>query len=202
MVVSRKPDDEVPQYGKELVCDGPDDGVYNGTDEVGIGLLDGPGEVDGHPEVGTGMPDERVFDGHPEVGTGMPGEWVCEGPAKVGTGMPSDGVCDGKDEVGNGIPGEEVRDGPDEVGNLHDEIGNGRHNEGLCDGPAKVDNLFDDGGNGTSRVTKRAADRPVERAAAEENDELVETNYEQEEEDIAADTYVDPIRDWDSLRNP
>ncbi|KAK0580005.1 hypothetical protein LWI29_034931 [Acer saccharum] len=42
----------------------------------------------------------------------------------------------------------------------------------------------------------------AERAADEENDELVETDYEQEEEDIAADTCVDPTRDWDSLRNP
>ncbi|KAI9180576.1 hypothetical protein LWI28_006195 [Acer negundo] len=156
MVVSRKPDDKVLQYDKELVCDGPDKGVYDRPDEVGIGLFDGPGEVDRHSEVGTSMPDERVFDGHPEVGTGMLGEGVCEGP----------------DEVGNGMPGE------------------------------GVDDLFDDGGNGTSGVTKRAADRPVERAAAEENDELVETDYEKEEEDITTDTCVDPTRNWDSLRNP
>ncbi|KAK0574732.1 hypothetical protein LWI29_028223 [Acer saccharum] len=149
--------------GKELVCDGRDDRVYDGLDEVGIGLL-----------------DKGVFDGHAKVGTGMPGDGVFDGHDEVETGMPSDGVFYG-----------------------HDEAGTGMLSEGVCDGPDEVDNLPDEGGNGTSRVTERAADRLGERAAVEENDELVETDYEQQqEEDITANTYVDPTRDWDSLRNP
>ncbi|TXG49115.1 hypothetical protein EZV62_024990 [Acer yangbiense] len=34
----------------------------------------------------------------------------------------------------------------------------------------------------------------------EENDQLWDSDYDQEEEDIAAETCVDPTRDWDSLR--
>ncbi|KAK4846219.1 hypothetical protein QYF36_014456 [Acer negundo] len=223
MVVSRKPDDEVPQY--ELVCDRPDKGAYDGLDEVGIGLLD-EGVFDGHAEeVGTSMPGERVFDGHDEVGTDMSGERAFDGHDEVGTGMPGEGVCDGPDEVGNDRPDKGVCDGPDEVGDLHDEVGNCRPDKGVCDGPDEVSDLHDevgngrpdkglcDGldevvdlpgerGNGTSKVTKRAADRPVERVATEENDELVEIDYEQEEEDITVDTRVDPTGDWDFLRNP
>ncbi|KAK4852982.1 hypothetical protein QYF36_001880 [Acer negundo] len=48
---------------------------------------------------------------------------------------------------------------------------------GVCDGPDEVVDLPNEVGN-------------------------VDIDYEQEEEDIAADTYVDPIRDWNSLRNP
>ncbi|KAI9178159.1 hypothetical protein LWI28_023403 [Acer negundo] len=205
--------------------DKPDKGAYDGLDEVGIGLLD-EGVFDGHAEeVGTSMPGERVFDGHDEVGTDMSGERAFDGHDEVGTGMPGEGVCDRPDKDGNDRPDKRVCDGPDEVGDLHDEVGNCRPDKGVCDGPDEVSDLHDevgngrpdkglcDGldevvdlpgerGNGTSKVTKRAADRPVERAATEENDKLVEIDYEQEEEDIAVDTCVDPTGDWDSLRNP
>ncbi|KAK0599259.1 hypothetical protein LWI29_003682 [Acer saccharum] len=67
-------------------------------------------------------------------------------------------------------PGDGVCDGPDEVRN-------GRSDKGVCDGPDKVGDLPDEVGNGISRVT----DRAVEKAADKENDELVETDYEQEE---------------------
>ncbi|KAK0601218.1 hypothetical protein LWI29_022257 [Acer saccharum] len=158
--------------GKELVCDGRDDMVYDGPDEVGIGLLD-KGVFDGHAEVGIGMPSEGVFDGHDEVGTSMPGERVFDGHDEARTGMLGKGVCVGPDEIGNGRLDEGVCDGLDDVGN-------GRPDDGVYDRPNEVDDLPNEGGNGTSRVTERAADKPDERAAAEENDELVETDYEQE----------------------
>ncbi|KAI9184814.1 hypothetical protein LWI28_001321 [Acer negundo] len=117
------------------------------------------------------------------------------------------GVYDGHDEVGIGMLDDGVFDGSDEFGNgMHDEVGTGMPGEGVCDGPDEFTDLHDEGGNGTSRVTnraiERAPDKVAERAVNEENDELVETDYEQEEEDIAVDTCVDPTRDWDSLRNP
>ncbi|KAI9160190.1 hypothetical protein LWI28_005926 [Acer negundo] len=138
---------------------------------------------------------------------------VCDGPDEVGNDRPDKGVCDKPDEVGdlhdevgNGRPDKGVCDGSDEVGDLHDEVGNGKPDEGLYDGLDEVADLPDEGGNGTSRVTKRTVERvadiPTERATTEENDELVETDYEQEEEDISIDTCVDPTGDWDSLRNP
>ena len=67
---------------KELVCDGPNKGVYDGPAEVGIGLLD-KGVFDGQDEVGIGMLGEGVFDGHDEVGNGRPDDRVCDGTIKV-----------------------------------------------------------------------------------------------------------------------
>ncbi|KAK1560930.1 hypothetical protein Q3G72_032472 [Acer saccharum] len=129
--------------GKELVCDGRDEGVYDGPDEVGIGLLD-KGVFDINAEVGTSIPGEGVFDGHDEGGTGMPGEGVFDRHDEGGTGMPREAVCDGLDEVGNDRPDEGVCDGPDKVGDLHDEVGNGRPNEGVRDGPDEVTDMHDE----------------------------------------------------------
>ncbi|KAK2634768.1 hypothetical protein Ddye_029560 [Dipteronia dyeriana] len=108
---------------------------------------------------------------------------VCDGP--------DERVCDRLDEVGNGRPDEGVCDRHDEVDDLLDE--------GVYDGPDEVRDLSDEVRTGTSRIieecdkklNKESVDRAIEGADDNENDELMETNYEQEKEDIATETYVD-----------